>query len=295
MMMRIRQRAKQNRFARRAVLKLRVFTQYRFPSLAFRTGRWFRKRGVAMPPFYRNILQYRDKHKGGRCFIVATGPSLTVSDLKLIENEVTFAMNSLCRIAEKSDWLPTYYGIQDKFVYGRMRGDVQAFLDKAVSFVSSDIYRRPGVRRHRPVVFPLNRKDHWINTEDRDIGFSADAFVEVADGYTITYSILQLAVYMGFSEIYLLGADCDYSKEDKKHFIEHGVNSPTESTAYERLTRTYEACRRYAQQAGNVTVYNATRGGKLEVFPRIDLDTLFPGGAAVKNAEKARQPERQDT
>jgi len=41
--------------------------------------------------------------------------------------------------------------------------------------------------------------------------FSFDCAEEVFDGSTIAYSVLQLATYMGFKEIYLLGADCDYS------------------------------------------------------------------------------------
>ena len=271
----LRERAKRNGFLRKAVHAWRYVVKYFIPNLFFQAGVRCRNRNAAVPRFYQTLRQYKNKHKGERCFIVATGPSLTVEDLKLIENEVSFGMNSLCRIAQKSEWLPTYYGIQDTFVFKSMREDVLAFIDQVPSFITSDIYRSRGVRAHRPIVFPLNRKDHWINAEDRNIAFSQDAFLQVYDGYTITYSLIQLAVYMGFTEIYLLGADSDYSQESKKHFIEHGVQSPTESTAFERLTRSYTACRRALEHSGKAVVYNATRGGKLEVFERKSLDDVL--------------------
>lgn len=279
----IRETAKQIGFLRKAVLALRYVTKYFIPNLFFQAGARCRNRGIAMPPLYGTLRQYKDRHKGERCFIVATGPSLTVQDLKLIENEVSFGMNSLCRIAQKSDWLPTYYGIQDKYVFRKMRKDVLAFFDRVPSFVASDIYRSRGVRAHHPIAFPLNRKDHWINAEDRDIAFSDNAFTQVYDGYTITYSLLQLAVYMGFAEIYLLGADNSYSSEKSNYFIDHGVQSPMQSTAQERLERSYAACRRALLHSGKAVVYNATRGGKLEVFERKSLEDVLA-------QPRARQP-----
>lgn len=36
----------------------------------------------------------------------------------------------------------------------------------------------------------------------------------------------------------------------------------------------YQAARRYAETHG-IKIYNATRGGELEVFERVDFDSLF--------------------
>ena len=41
-----------------------------------------------------------------------------------------------------------------------------------------------------------------------------------------------------------------------------------------RMTEAYVVIKRILNSKG-VQVYNATRGGKLEVFPRIDLDDLI--------------------
>ena len=42
----------------------------------------------------------------------------------------------------------------------------------------------------------------------------------------------------------------------------------------EKSTLTYVAMKRHCDQRG-IRVYNATRGGKLEVFPRVEFDSLF--------------------
>lgn len=58
---------------------------------------------------YEQIKKYKDIHQRERCFIVATGPSLTLSDLEVLKNEYTFGMNSIVKLFDKTDWRPTYY------------------------------------------------------------------------------------------------------------------------------------------------------------------------------------------
>lgn len=57
---------------------------------------------------YEWLKQYKNKYDGKRCFIVATGPSLTVEDLSLLKNEITFGMNSICMSSKLTDWIPTF-------------------------------------------------------------------------------------------------------------------------------------------------------------------------------------------
>jgi len=40
------------------------------------------------------------------------------------------------------------------------------------------------------------------------------------------------------------------------------------------VERAYKTAKKYADRHG-VKIYNATRGGNLEVFERVDFDTLF--------------------
>ena len=86
---------------------------------------------------------------------------------------------------------------------------------------------------------------------------------------------MQIAIYMGFKEIYLLGCDNSYSDDkNKQHFVESGHYDPTYKTAGDRMVVAYMEAKKYADSK-NVKIYNATRGGMLEVFPRVDLDEVL--------------------
>ena len=53
---------------------------------------------------------YKDKHKNERLFLIGNGPSLAETDLNLLKNENTLAMNRISLIYDKNiDWKPTYY------------------------------------------------------------------------------------------------------------------------------------------------------------------------------------------
>jgi hypothetical protein len=96
--------------------------------------------------------------------------------------------------------------------------------------------------------------------------------------------MLQMAVYMGFKEIYLLGVDCNYASiidENgkiqtnnliKDHFFDD--NKETEIFAnVNNQVLSYKAAEKYCRENG-IKIYNATRGGKLEVFERIDFNKI---------------------
>ena len=124
------------------------------------------------------------------------------------------------------------------------------------------------------------------NVMKRPNDCSADASLYVASGFTVTYAAMQLAMYMGYTELILIGVDCDYPRvvdrngirtvhnglshfegSDQKEDLYHGGNVVA-------MRQAYENAKRYAQEHG-VKICNATRGGKLEVFERVDFDSLF--------------------
>jgi hypothetical protein len=80
---------------------------------------------------------------------------------------------------------------------------------------------------------------------------------------------------MGFKEIYLLGCDCYYSMDIKKHHFTETVRiDPTFSTAPNRMICGYKEAKKYADKH-QIAIYNATRGGNLEVFDRVSLDDIL--------------------
>ena len=109
---------------------------------------------------------------------------------------------------------------------------------------------------------------------------------------TVTATAIEIAIYMGFKSIYLLGVDNDYARKVDRNgniYIDKSIKSSyfkgmrdangnlgdgDSVQNVESMNRSYELCKEFAEKNG-VKIYNATRGGKLEVFERVDFDSLF--------------------
>lgn len=222
---------------------------------------------------YADLLKYKNKHSGKRCFITCTGPSLTIEDLELLKDEYVLGMNSICLIHDKTKWKPDFFGIQDRFVFEKVKEKLLA-TDNGVVFAPL-YFKKKYKTPENWVYLPLTGAYHMYELiyQTRYFAkFSNNSYALMYDGYSITYTLLQLAVYMGFDEIYLLGADCTYMGR-KQHFIEHGNDDPTVVSATERLFASYGEAKKFAEKNG-IKIFNATRGGCLEMFPRVQLEDV---------------------
>lgn len=229
---------------------------------------------------YKKIRCIKGKYAGKRCFVACTGPSLTIDDLEKLRNEYVFGMNSICLIHEKTTWQPDFFGIQDKFVFEKIKETLLSTNNGTVfaPYSFKEKYGTPDDWFYLPIRSAYHMYELIYETKYFS-KFSGDCSSIIYDGYSITHTILQLAVYMGFDEIYLIGADCTYLGA-KQHFIEHGNIDPTINKATDRLLASYSAANDYAK-CHNVKIYNATRGGCLEIFPRVALDDVL--GTNEKN------------
>lgn len=248
---------------------------------------------VKNPP--NAISSFYNIHKGKRCFIVCNGPSLTAKDLDMISSEYSFASNRIYNMFPYTKWRPTYYCEADPFVSKIIeKKDIDAVLNGGstcfLNLRCCDDYPE-GTKENDNVYFyyikPVLGIDS-IKSEKSSINFSSDFSKYAYSGTTITYEMIQLALYMGFTELYLIGCDHNY-----KHTIETGQltenkdierNYPKEmgepdkripmQTFNPKTTWAYESAKKYAEQHG-VKIYNATRGGRLEVYQRVDFESLF--------------------
>jgi glycosyltransferase involved in cell wall biosynthesis len=235
----------------------------------------------AVDPIYWESI--RNKHKGKRCFVIGNGPSLTMSDLSSLKNEITIASNKVYLAFKHTDWRPTYFTIADALL-----------LDKIQHALPSNV---------GTIIAPSGTRKRWQSGDSvryfKDIGgvsndikdtpsFSNDIGVGAYAGYTITFFNLQLAAHLGFSQIYLLGCDHTYRgevnvKPDEKisskeinHFLP-GYRQPGEvvnAAPIDEMNHAYRHARLFSDQT-NQKIYNATRGGDLDIFERADFDTLI--------------------
>ena len=222
-------------------------------------------------------------HNGKRCFIIGNGPSLKIEDLEKINNEYTFSANRIFKIFDKTTWRPTYYlAVDPNFIrsncleldnydFGEM------FLGTDMNFDMS-VFQHKATRIFEYTKFKVNK---W---NDLTAHVSEDISKYFSVGYTVTFSSIQLAIYMGFKEIYLLGVDFSYSVVRDANGKIHKDNSVKDYFFGEKFSETvqsynstlhaYEIAKEYAD-SHNIKIYNATRGGKLEIFERVKFDEII--------------------
>ena len=196
---------------------------------------------------------------------MATGKSLTESDILSLKNEFTISMNSIVKITSKINWEPSYYVIQDIEVFDKLKNDINK-LRKA-KILSSHILQWKNKIPKNYIKYPHNFLDHLHSDyKELNTNFSFNSFKEVFDGYTVAYSCLQLACYLGFKEIYLLGFDADYKKNFKENnIVFSGKYDPTYLTAGKRINFAFNFAEKIIDKK-NIKVFNVTKGGEIRSF-----------------------------
>lgn len=219
---------------------------------------------------HKVLRSYKNKHQGKRCFIIGNGPSLRYEDLECLKDDITLVSNSFIKILNKLSYTPTYYFAQDASVVKDNIEDIRT-TKNFTRFIYSYYNKR------------YHAKDS-INyiTKSKMVGFSNDIVRGVYGGWTVTQSMIQFAVYMGCTEIYLLGVDFNYAKNNTEInsdcYFDNQLYTPNRHYALPKTEITLAAfakSREYCDKHG-ISIYNATRGGKLEIFERKKIDELFP-------------------
>lgn len=236
---------------------------------------------------YGKILSsYKKQYNGKRCFLIGNGPSLKAEDLNILKNnnEITFGFNRIYNIFNQTEWRPSFYISQDeKMLLGCK--DIVNELNLPVKLIPIQLKWYYNINIQNAIYFNMN----WQQAENPlDFLFSDDISKELYCASTGMYSAAQIAAYMGFSEIYFIGVDHHFRTsinnngeiivdETVKDYFSDKYNEDKQNLYIpntEKSTLTYIAMKKHCDKR-NIKVYNATRGGKLEVFPRVNFDDLF--------------------
>lgn len=220
--------------------------------------------------YYNPKLElFHNIHCGKSCFIVATGPSLREADLKVLADNqaICFGVNRIFNV-DANFWKPQYYIFADRAGMEQYWEQIMSYeVDKKFlgdsywkeTDYQGDIYTMHTVTEHSFNVLPK---------------FSERIENKVYAYGTVTYVAIQLAMYMGFSKIILLGVDCNYVKGSTSNYFfqEHSEDHSCHNENH--MITAYKVAKEYAETKG-VKILNATRGGMLEVFERINFDDIF--------------------
>ncbi len=192
------------------------------------------------------ILNYKDLHAGKNLFILASGTSLTSHDLSLLRNRMVMGLNRSILIYPA----PYYQCVFDHRLFDLYH---DALKNVRQLFTLED----------RPFGQPIK----LLGGE----GFSWDMVEGIYSGYTISYFALQLAVYMGFKNIFFLGLDLKHDGPNTHFFGQDPQTINHEKTEFPRMIKMLQ----YGANAladTDIKVYNCSPVSTLESFPKIDFE-----------------------
>ena len=228
----------------------------------------------------KNLLDFKDIHKGKRVFLVGNGPSLARTPLEKLENEYTFGMNRIALIYPKTGWRPSYFVGTTNYV--TRLPDWNYDICESL-YLGIDCFVCNEFTDFIPELDTIHliecTSGHIKTNHAPDEWWSDDITKHVCKFGTSMLPSVQIAAYMGFSEIYLIGCDLGYKKavngNDNNHFSDK-YDTPGQEGAVTNMhmIAAHELAYRSTQRLG-IKMFNATLGGELEVYPRADFYSLF--------------------
>ena len=248
---------------------------------------------------------FKNKHKGKRVFLIGNGPSLGKTDLNLIKNEYSIAMNRISLIYENTDWRPSYYlfcsSNCDHPVWGKAwTNSILTAIneEKTIPFIWSK-YKNTIDRENKL------KKIKWFHSVSEKkpdtegninpICFSNNIIERIDKTGTTMNVALQLAKHMGFSEIIVIGADLGWKADDGKtnsdpnHFCkDYSADIP--AYKLKKINNQMRNIHKLARKNFNneVRMYNATLTTKLDIYPLIDYNKLL-----LENKYEERKDEQE--
>lgn len=234
----------------------------------------------------RRLQEYRGLHRGQRGFIIGNGPSLKQTDLTRLRDEITFGMNRIYLLFPELGFRTTYYLSVNDLVIEQCRDDILKLdMPRFLSWRSRRYFEDVLPRGER---LPQDESIMFLHTTYTGPRFTRDVRGRLWEGATVTYVALQLAFYMGFQQVILIGVDHNFSTQgkpnttvvsqgdDPDHFSSHyfGKGFRWQLPDLETSEKAYRMAREAFNSEGRAVV-DATVGGKLNVFPKVEYETLF--------------------
>lgn len=274
-------------------------------SLAYRPYRWLRMMGfteiMARARNWRQVLPdfklldaFKDTRASKRCFIMGNGPSLNEIDLSKLKNEVTFGSNRAYLGYPKWGFENTFWGCEDKLQIEAHHDEYEAALSpqlpKFVPFTYCGYFDAPNT-----VFFPLLYGNGRVFPNGLQFPCFSAHPRQLYHGFSISYSLIQIAALMGYEEVILVGMDHNYDLQPiaanndngKDTWSAQNATNPTHfDAAYTQGAKQFvkprpvqaELAYMVARQwglASDVQIVNATPGSKLDVFDRVEFGDLF--------------------
>ena len=234
----------------------------------------------------KKIALLKGSQNGKTCFVIGNGPSLKPEDLQQLHTKHIdcFGTNRIFKIFGKTDWRPKYFVSEDVIIIQGIQKEISD-ISSDYKFIPINLNWYENIDIKNATYFFMNYKE---NHSDDIYGLSVNLDSHITCRATVSLTCLQFAIYMGYSKIYLLGVDHNFAKmfdkngnvikdkSIKNHFTDdYDKDIIDQGFQIDGATQAYLDVERLSKKLGTFKVYNATRGGKLEVFERVDFDEVI--------------------
>ncbi len=215
------------------------------------------------------LRQFKDKHKGQDCFIIGNGPSLNKMDLSPLAHYHTFGLNKIYLIFDRVDLNLSYLVATNPFVIEQSKEIYpQLLFPIFLSWTAS---------RH---LFPPKEHLYYLHTLNI-WSFYTDITQPICEGNTVTYVAMQIAYFMGFKRVFLIGVDHSFKQKGSAHEIQiyegadenhfhpdYFKGQPWQLADVYGSEVSYHLANYHYLRDGR-QIFDATVEGQLEVFPKI--------------------------
>ena len=245
---------------------------------------WFRRQWSHLYSLYY-FTRLKNAYAGKAGFVIGNGPSLKIEDLSRLEGRfISIASNKIYLAFDQTTWRPDFFTTVDALVAQKIRNEAPEYFD-TIHCQKAFVPLFKGCRTVTWRYYPVN-----LNPPGSSPSFSSDLRFGIQGGYSVTMENLQLAVHLGLKPFYMIGCDNYYDGEtdvknlqqvevaegSQNHFVPNyrQAGEKVNPAPIKEMTICYQHAARWAE-INNWPIYNATRGGYLEVFPRVDLDQVL--------------------
>lgn len=216
-----------------------------------------------------------------RAFIVGNGPSLNRTNLELLKNEISFGVNGIAKIYDKTNWRPTHYVRAEEASTGAdpkaYTKDMQIHFDLgceiwANEFFTWDAKHIQKSGQYRQIRACSHYNIHFDNPDCPPLyhlprlctfGSSVNVAIQIA--------LEKLKV----DTVYLVGCDMGYKEGTANHFDPEYTKTVGELRNARYTELDILAAHMIAARTFPNKIFNATVGGVLEVYDRVKLEELF--------------------
>lgn len=212
----------------------------------------------------QQLASYKDKMKGQRCFILGN-TAAKLDELNVLMNERTFAHDNFCEFFSRTPQRPAYYLLTDPSAYlgnGKYIEGMECFVDGSVKVFEDKFKKKP------TYLNPLGKGlIDGLPTFDAVLSMYETAVISPM------YQMIQLAIYMGFSEIYIYGFDGVYDHDIDGDGIARKVADGGVAGFPEKAKQIMERVLAYAE-GNNIKIYSMCETSGLSMFQQVKFEEI---------------------